>query len=126
MEKPTDRICVNCGEQVVGIPAEAADYCKACRAKMDDSPGTLRDGEPHPSAASAFQYVKDYMIADPKRWIMTMEAFASTAISGNRNAEVCLSTIQRLNNGWPVSDRYVFGLAWSLMQMERLEAGAKA
>ncbi|MFK5882814.1 MAG: hypothetical protein QM489_00545 [Candidatus Izemoplasma sp.] len=68
----------------------------------------LIDGEAHPSAISAFKYVKDIMINKAS----IVESIASTSLSGNRNAEVCLSTIRRIQTGQTVSDRYVLGLAW--------------
>jgi len=46
---------------------------------------------------------------------MHKEALASTALSGNRLAEICMGTIDRLAKGEPVSDRYLLGLAWTIL-----------
>ena len=73
---------------------------------------TLKEGEYHPSADSAMAWLKWFMIDDPQRWMIIKEAIASTALSGNRLAELCHSTINRLSEGQPVSDRYLLGLAW--------------
>lgn len=73
---------------------------------------TLKEGEYHPSADSALAWLKVFMLKDPVRWLTIKEAIASTALSGNRIAELCNSTINRLANGDPVSDRYLLGLAW--------------
>ncbi len=75
----------------------------------------LNQSEPHPSAISAFDYVKNQMISKPH----LAESIASTALSGNRAAEICLSTIERIQAGDTVSDRYVLGLAWMMKELEQ-------
>ncbi len=75
----------------------------------------LKPGEPHPSAIPAFDYVKNQMISKPH----LAESIASTALSGNRTAEICLSTIKRIQSGETVSDRYVLGLAWMMKELEQ-------
>lgn len=71
----------------------------------------LSPGEPHPSAKEAMRWLQTLPIHELMLW---QEAFASTAIesSGNRLADICLGTIDRLLTGKPVSDRYLLGLAW--------------
>ncbi len=73
----------------------------------------LNPGEPHPSSIPAFEYVKQMMISKPH----LVESIASTALSGNRTAEICLSTIRRIQSGDTVSDRYVLGLAWMMKEI---------
>jgi len=75
--------------------------------------GDLKPKEPHPAALSAIKYVSA-RISDP----LLKEALASCAIENNRMAEICLGTIKRIENGEPVSDRYLLGLAWFLKEME--------
>ena len=53
------------------------------------------------------------------------ESLASTAIEGNRLAEICLGTIERLEKGQPVSDRYLLGLCWFLKQGEEEDVKRK-
>lgn len=79
---------------------------------MSDS---LDPTEPHPAAFSARDYIAS--LSD-KQIMIYREAFASTAISGNRLAEICSGTIERLGTGQPVSDRYLLGLAWTIKEME--------
>lgn len=76
--------------------------------------GTLKENEYHPSADSAMQYVKQFIASNPTAWMVLQESIASTALSGNRLSEILLSTIERLNTGLPISDRYLLGLAWFL------------
>jgi hypothetical protein len=78
-------------------------------------PGTLLRGEPHPAAQSAFRYVLS--LPEPQLHILA-EAFASSAIDGNRYAEVCGETLRRCLAGEPVSDRYILGLAWAIKDLE--------
>ena len=75
---------------------------------------TLNLGEPHPSSRSALNYIKTIPLTD---LFLYQEAFATNAIEGNRLAEVCLGTLNRLLHSEPVSDRYLLGLAWVLREM---------
>lgn len=75
---------------------------------------TINPGEPHPSSRSALNYIKTIPLTD---LFLYQEAFATNAIEGNRLAEVCLGTLNRLLHSEPVSDRYLLGLAWALMEM---------
>lgn len=62
---------------------------------------TLAENEHHPVADSAMEWYRQLPIED---LMMAKEAIASTAISGNRLAEICMSTLNRLEKGEPVSD----------------------
>lgn len=77
----------------------------------------IRVEEYHPAADSAMAWLKGYMVQHPREYLMHKEALASTALSGNRLAEICMGTIDRLANGEPVSDRYLLGLAWTIMKL---------
>jgi len=77
----------------------------------------LAENEYHPSADSAMRWYRDFML-DYKNYIMVREAIASTALSGNRLAELCQSTLDRLDKGGPVSDRYLLGLCWFLRELQ--------
>lgn len=83
---------------------------------MTETSDTLKLGEPHPSALSALEYIRSI---PPDKLGMYRESLASSAMSGNRLAEVCFGTLLRLINGEPVSDRYLLGLAWTLMDVDR-------
>ena len=82
--------------------------------------GTLEIGEVHPSAHNAFEFIKEYLLEN-KDLFTLKESLASCAISGNRLAEVCGETLNRIYEGKPVSDRYVLGLAWFLKEMSEAE-----
>lgn len=71
----------------------------------------LFPGEPHPAALAAMAYLQKIPLHELFTWT---EAFASLAIENNRLAEICLSTLDRLLIGKPVSDRYLLGLAWTI------------
>lgn len=77
---------------------------------------TLKPSEPHPAARSALNYIRKIPLTD---LLLYQGAFATNAIEGNRLAEVCLGTLNRLLHFEPVSDRYLLGLAWTLMEMRR-------
>lgn len=79
--------------------------------------GTLKEGEFHPSAVPAFQFIKKYL-REHKNPVMLLEAMASAAVTGNRTAEICGATLGRIIEGKNVSDRYVLGLAWFITEME--------
>lgn len=84
--------------------------------KREEKEYTLKDTEFHPAAADAMEWFKEYQIADTKNWMMMKEAIFSTALSGNRMSEIMSSTINRLDAGEPVSDRYLLGLCWFLLR----------
>lgn len=82
------------------------------------APHTIADGEYHPAANAAMRWVKDCM-RNPLEWALAKESMASTALSGNRLADICVGTMERLEKGEPVSDRYLLGLAWTLRAMRQ-------
>jgi len=86
-------------------------------APAENEPGTLAFGETHPAAHSAFTFVKEKLLTKP----MWIEAIASTALSGDRMAEIYYETARRIMAGEPVSDRYLLGLAWMFNMLENGE-----
>ena len=77
--------------------------------EKQDNIDTLAIGETHPCSHSAMKSVG---------FFLTSEAIASTALSGNRLAEICFGTLHRIMKIEPVSDRYLLGLAWFLKELE--------
>lgn len=78
---------------------------------MEPERGTLEQTEQHPAAFMALDYIRTIPLQE---LLLKQEALATCAIEGNRLAEVCLATLNRLLNKQPVSDRYLLGLAWFL------------
>jgi hypothetical protein len=86
--------------------------------ELKPTPGaTLGPTEYHPAADSAMAWLKGYIVQHPHEYLMHKEALASSALAGNRLAEICLSTMNRLAKSEPVSDRYLLGLAWTIMKL---------
>jgi hypothetical protein len=85
---------------------------------LSDELGTLGLNEHHPSVHHAFKWLKQILCLDPLGTVMTREALASCSIEGNKLAEVCGSTLDRMSKGEDVGERYVFGLAWHMMRQE--------
>lgn len=83
---------------------------------MSEEAGTLELGEVHPAAHIAMDYIKS--IRGSLKIMQYREAIASTALSGNRLSEVAFETLRRLDEGEPVSDRYLMGLGWLLWRIE--------
>ena len=63
---------------------------------------TLGLSEPHPSSIDAMHWLRTVPLPELFKWQAT---FASEAIEGNRLAEICSETLDRLLNHKPVSDR---------------------
>lgn len=82
---------------------------------MAEERGTLRQGEPHPEAFSAAEYLASLGSLKLSTY---QEAFASVSLSGNRTSEILSETMHRFMTGQPVSDRYILGLAWAVKKME--------
>ena len=87
--------------------------------KVEPERGYLAPGEPHPSAYHARDYIAHM---SKKNLAMWREAFASCAIEGNRLGEICNYTLERLQNGETVSDRYIMGLAFAMIDKRWLQA----
>lgn len=73
---------------------------------------SLAENEPHPSALTAFVWLKRFQLEHFTEWAMLVESIHSSALSDNRTAQILSSTLERLENGQPVSDRYLLGLVW--------------
>lgn len=87
----------------------------------------LKEGEPHPSAEIARQWILEYSRRNHVDALFKlMEALYSSGLSGNRTAQVCAETLRRLLHAEPVSDRYLLGLAWFIRDMEEFEAKEKS
>lgn len=77
---------------------------------------TLKDDEFHTSAADAMEWLREYQFKDFHEWMQMQEAIASSALAGNRLSKILMSTVNRLDKGEPVSDRYLLGLCWFLIR----------
>lgn len=76
--------------------------------------GTLAPEEPHPATDSAIRYIRNLT---PEQWSTAKMAFSSCAIESNRLAEICTETMNRLDKGIFVSDRYLLGLTQALRDL---------
>lgn len=85
-------------------------------------PSEIKEDEFHPAARSAYRWLKGFMITNSHDWLRYKEAIASAAISGNRQAEICMGTIERLRASLPISDRYLLGLAWTILHLHNHDA----
>lgn len=79
---------------------------------------TIKDNEHHPAADSAMRWFRQWKIEHLHNYLMIRESISSTALSGNRLAQICTGTLDRLEKGDPVSDRYLLGLCWFLRELE--------
>lgn len=77
--------------------------------------GTLNEGESHPASELALNYIK---LLKSEDLFILQESFSSCAIEGNRLAEICSETLNRLLTGKPVSDRHLLGLAWAILDIQ--------
>lgn len=85
---------------------------------VTDGKGTLLEGQPHPAARDAQQWLRKRLGRDPVDTLRLQESFASVGLSGNATSEVCSETLRRILDGEPVSDRYLLGLAWTIRSMD--------
>lgn len=89
---------------------------------MKDDPSEILEGEHHPAANSAYRWLKGFMVANAPDYEVCKLAIGLAADSGNRQAQICMGTIERLATGKPVSDRYLLGLAWTILHIQYNEA----
>lgn len=85
-------------------------------------PSELTAEEFHPAARSAYRWLKGFMVTNQADYLQYKEALAYAALAGNRQAEVCMGTIERLRKSQPVSDRYLMGLAWTILHLHNHDA----
>ena len=81
---------------------------------------SLKDGEAHPAALAALQYLNALSFEEKENFLLT---FSSLALEGNRLAEICYGTLRRIIDRQPVSDRYLLGLAWEIGSIRMTQAG---
>lgn len=84
--------------------------------------GTIYDGEFHPAARSAYRWLKGFMVTNSEDYSRYVLAIDIARGSGNRQAAICWSTIQRLKYSQSVSDRYLLGLAWTILHLHNHDA----
>lgn len=91
-------------------------------AKFKDQPEyTIPETEHHPAADEAMFWLKQFMVNKPLEYLQIKESIYSMALSGNKMANYCVGTIERLAAGEPVSDRYLLGLAWTVRSIASRE-----
>jgi hypothetical protein len=88
---------------------------------MSTNEATIQDGEYHPIADDAMHWLRQFMLTQPHEYAIIKESIYSTALSGHRASELCASTITRLANSEPVSDRYLLALAWLVRSLAEKE-----
>lgn len=79
---------------------------------------SIKEGEYHPVADEAMRWLNKNVMRHPLELAKITEVLASSALSNNRTAELCLSTLERLKKNEPVSDRYLLALAWLCRDMQ--------
>jgi hypothetical protein len=95
---------------------------------MSADPTEIRPDEFHPAARSAYRWLKGFMVSNADDYVRYRTAMSIAAASGNRQAQICMGTIDRLRASQPVSDRYLLGLAWTILSIHNkgeLEATAE-
>jgi hypothetical protein len=84
---------------------------------METDPNEIRANEFHPAARSAYRWLKGFMVSNPDDYLRYRTALSVAAEAGNRQAQICMGTIRRLRGSEPVSDRYLLGLAWTILSL---------
>lgn len=83
---------------------------------MNDENFKLPVGVPHPAAISATRFINTIPKDELKDW---QGVFADMAKGdeGNLLAATCASTVERVLGNKSVGDRFILGLAWTLLNM---------
>lgn len=85
-------------------------------------PSEIKADEFHPAARSAYRWLKGFMVTNSADYARCKIALEIASDSGNRQAQICIGTIDRLRKSQPVSDRYLLGLAWTILYLHNHEA----
>jgi hypothetical protein len=91
-------------------------------ANETSDPSEIRSDEFHPASRSAYRWLKGFMVTNSEDYRKYKLAIEMAAESGNRQAQICLGTINRLKYSQPVSDRYLLGLAWTILHLHDHDA----
>lgn len=83
---------------------------------MSDLYKPLGEGEFHPVSTEALNYIKRKKRCELVAWL---EAFNSSALSGDISAMHCGQTLDLIMRGEGVGERYVLALAFVMQQGER-------
>lgn len=76
---------------------------------------TLEPGEIHPMASYACSFIFD--VKKKKRtWKELISGLLYSASKGDRNANICLGTLNRIEKDEQVEHTYVLGLAWYIFE----------
>lgn len=78
-------------------------------------PTEIRADEFHPAARLAYRWLKGFMVTNPDDYARIKMALNIAADHGNRQAQICMGTIQRMARGDSISDRYLLGLCWTIL-----------
>lgn len=78
-------------------------------------PSEIKADEFHPAARQAYRWLKGFMVTNPADYSRCMLALSMAAVGDNRQAQICMGTVERLRTSQPVSDRYLLGLCWTIM-----------
>jgi hypothetical protein len=85
-------------------------------------PTEIQPDEFHPAARSAYRWLKGFMVTNSEDYSRYKLALQIAAESDNRQAQICMGTIERLRTSQPVSDRYLLGLCWTILHLHNHEA----
>lgn len=77
----------------------------------------LKEGETHPACRIAMNIINEK--SSGKNAFILLESMSSCAIEGNRLAEICSKTLERIIKKQPVGERYLMGLALFISQMDK-------
>lgn len=87
--------------------------------KKSEEIDSLKEGEVHPAAYEALDYIKNY-ISDSKRFFKIKESLSSCSLAGNRAAKIYCGTLHRLINHEPIGEIYILGLAFFLSKIQHI------
>jgi hypothetical protein len=93
-------------------PKKCVSLAATCSAHAAKS--ALELYEPHPSAQPALSFILSLGL---DTLLQIREATSSCGYTGNRTAEICGETLRRILDKEKVSDRYILGLAWFIMDI---------
>jgi hypothetical protein len=82
---------------------------------------TLEKGEWHPISGRVLDYINSFNIDELLILKNSINKIKHESGCSDKVTDVCMGTLDRIINGEPVSDLYLLGLAWFLMEIVMLQ-----
>lgn len=102
------------------VQQERADFARSEYARIRDLSRLERD-ESHPAVYKALSYLRKLRIGD---LVTFRDLYYQRALEGDKSAAVAYGTLRMFLEGKEISDRYLLGLTYEMLQEDQNTSGS--